>query len=97
MLRGLDEAARAAIADENPIDACLHRLALGEDRDTVCAQADASLRAKFAVGDIGRLLAMPYYRFKVWVVPFLPAWKGAEAAAPDESGFQWVPVHESKR
>ena len=97
VLRGLEEAARAAIADENPIDACLHRLALGEDRDTVCAHADATLRASFGAADIGRLLAMPYYRFKVWVVPFLPGAKGAEAGAPDESGFNWVPVRESKR
>jgi hypothetical protein len=97
LLRGLDEQARAAIADENLIDTFLHRLALGEDRQAVRAQADAALRATFHVADIGRLLAMPYYRFKVWVVPFLPAGKVAEAAAPEEGGFHWVPVHESKR
>ena len=92
VLRGLDEAARAAIAGENLIDAYLHRLALGEDRDAVCAEVDATLSGTFDVGDIGRLLAMPYYRFKVWVVPFLPP--GKEAATPDEPGFLWVPARE---
>jgi hypothetical protein len=98
LLRGLDAAARAEIAAENKIDALLHRLALGEDRASVRADADATLRGRFAVGDIGRLLALPYYRFKIWVVPFLPGLKAAEAATePAESGFQWVPAGEANK
>jgi hypothetical protein len=71
-LSQLDKTARRTIEHANPIDFYLHRLALGEDHEQVYNEAGRMLRSSFDASDILRLAALPYYRFKTWVLPFLP-------------------------
>jgi hypothetical protein len=81
-LAALSEPARRRIVSTNPVDYYLHRIALGENRALVCAQARRALPATFDARDIGRLAALPYYRFKIWVWPFLPSLRGLLGRKP---------------
>ena len=71
---------RAHIKSTNAVDYLLHRLALTGDVEQVIEAARASLNRRFEARDILRLLALPYYRMKTWVLPFIPPpreWKQA--------------------
>jgi len=74
-LPGLDEVARRAIVRSNAIDFYLHRLTLRRDRAAVCEEARKRLKSSFNFLDLLRLAAVPYYRFRIWVLPFIPTLK----------------------
>ncbi len=54
------------------MDYLLRRLALTGDVEQVIEEARASLNRRFEARDVLRLLALPYYRMKTWVLPFIP-------------------------
>lgn len=82
-IAAIPESMRRRIASTNPVDYFLHRIALGDDRQKVCAQADRTLRPTFDARDLLRLAALPYFRFKIWAWPFLPSLRGRAPEAPD--------------
>jgi hypothetical protein len=76
----LDAGVRAHIKRTNRVDYLLHRLALTGDVEAVVAEARIALNRRFEARDFLRLAALPYYRFKTWVLPFIPPlreWKPA--------------------
>ncbi len=84
----LDAGVRAHIKHTNPVDYLLHRLALTGDVDAVVAEARIALNRRFEARDVLRLAALPYYRIKTWVLPFMPSlreWKLASGALSEVS------------
>jgi hypothetical protein len=76
----LDAGMRAHIKCTNRVDYLLHRLALTGDVEAVVTEARIVLNRRFEARDVLRLAALPYYRFKTWVLPFVPPlreWKPA--------------------
>lgn len=70
-LSSLPQHMRPEIERHSPVDFLLHRLALSGDRIAVVLEAQQLLRRSFAMTDLMRLLALPYYRWKTWVLPFI--------------------------
>ena len=76
----LDAETCAHIRRTNPVDFLLHKLALTGDVEQVVKEARASLNRRFEALDILRFAALPYYRMKIWVLPFVALsreWKQA--------------------
>lgn len=61
-----------SLTRRNAVDHYVSRLALGESRDAVIAEAKANLSHSPSLTDIWETLAAPYYRFRVLVAPRLP-------------------------
>jgi hypothetical protein len=70
-LSSLPKHMRSEIERHSPIDYLLHRLALSGDRTAVVLEAQQLLQRNFAVTDLWLLVALPYYRWKTWVLPFI--------------------------
>jgi len=70
-LEYIDEPTIAEIERRNPVDFLLHKIAMGEEIHHVRDQAARALNRSFDLRDIVPLLLLPYYRYKVWVTPFV--------------------------
>jgi hypothetical protein len=70
-LGALDAMTRSEIERVNCVDFFLYKLAKSEDHQRVIDDARRALSPQFDRGDILRLIALPYYRFKTWVLPFI--------------------------
>ena len=70
-LQYLDEATIADIERQNAVDYFLHKISVGENIQLVRDEAAGALKHAFEPRDIVRLLSLPYYRFKTWIVPFV--------------------------
>jgi hypothetical protein len=79
-LPALDKKARTEIEHTNPVDFYLYRLARGEDRRSIVAEASRTLNPRFDRRDIARLSAVPFYRLKTWVLPFIVGPLGSRTA-----------------
>lgn len=71
VLPALDERTRIKIERANGVDYYLYKLAKCDDRERVLREGRQVLRSSFDPRDVRRLIAMPYYRFRTWVLPFL--------------------------
>jgi len=69
-LKSLDLEARRRLELLNPVDYYIYRVALGENREQVISEADRVLTDRFQFRDVVRLMARPYYRSKVVLIPF---------------------------
>jgi hypothetical protein len=70
-LGSLDETTRVEIERTNLVDYYLYRIAKGGDRARIIDEGQRVLRPYFNPRDILRLIAVPYYRFKTWALPFI--------------------------
>lgn len=71
VLRSLDAEMRAWVLRRSPVDALMHRISLGEDVEVVRAAARRELSRVSHLRDVPSLIAQPYYRAKVWTIPFI--------------------------
>lgn len=62
---------RERLRQRNIVDLYIHRIALGENRDAVAAEADAKLSRWMDPRDIADILLTPWYRWCVVVWPYL--------------------------
>lgn len=63
-----------ALTRRNAVDHYVSRIARGEDRAAVTAEAKANLSHAISLTDLWEALAAPYYRLRVIVLPYLPGW-----------------------
>lgn len=70
-LKCLDPKTRHRLELHNPVDYYVYCVAMNRSSAIVASEAEQALTGKFQFRDIIRLLARPYYRLKVKLMPFL--------------------------
>lgn len=70
-LKCLDPKTRHRLELLNPVDYYLYRFAMNRSSALIASEAEQALTGKFQIRDIIRMLARPYYRLKVKLIPFL--------------------------
>jgi Sulfotransferase family len=90
-ITALTQSVRRQVERRSPVDYYLHRIALGEDERVICAQAARRLRTRPDARDLLRLAALPYFRFRIWVLPFLPSVRGGTLSGASTGSAQQHP------
>lgn len=71
VLRCFDPKTRHRLELLNPVDYYVYRVAMNRSSARVVSEAERAMTGRFQFRDLIRLLARPYYRLKVKLIPFL--------------------------
>ena len=82
VLASIDVRMRKKLETRNSVDYYLHQIALGRDKRLVVAEAERTLKSVFDLKDLKGLVRLPYFRFKVWVTPFMQFRKPSASDPP---------------